>query len=143
MIVAKVSYDTRTPTVDSQVVQIKSAGADVMMDFTTPKFSTQAIRKIAEMKWNPLQFVASVGSHVGSVLKPAGFDNSKGVITGHWVKDPNDPPWRRRRREEWRDFASIIRAAIRRTTSTSSPMCWLRRSNRFCASAATISRART
>lgn len=105
MIVAKVSYDTRTPTVDSQVVQIKAAGADVMMDFTTPKFSTQAIRKIAEMKWNPLQFVASVGSHVGSVLKPAGFDNSKGVITGHWVKDPNDPAMADDVGvKEWRDF---------------------------------------
>ena len=91
MIVAKSSYDTRTPTVDSQVVQLKASGADIVMDFTTPKFSTQAIRKIAELKWNPMQFVASVGSHVGSVLKPAGFENAKGVITGHWVKDPNDP----------------------------------------------------
>ncbi|MCB1535762.1 MAG: ABC transporter substrate-binding protein [Rhodoblastus sp.] len=105
MIVAKVSYDTRTPTVDSQVVQIKAAGADVMMDFTTPKFSTQAIRKIAEMQWNPLQFVASVGSHVGSVLKPAGYENSKGVITGHWVKDPNDPAMENDAGvKEWRDF---------------------------------------
>ena len=105
MIVAKVSYDTRTPTVDSQIVQIKAAGADVMMDFTTPKFSTQAIRKIAELKWQPMQFVASVGSHVGSVLKPAGFDNSKGVITGHWVKDPNDPAMTDDAGvKEWREF---------------------------------------
>ena len=105
MIVAKVSYDTRTPTVDSQIVQIKAAGANVMMDFTTPKFSTQAIRKIAELQWKPMQFVASVGSHVGSVLKPAGFDNSKGVITGHWVKDPNDPAMTDDAGvKEWREF---------------------------------------
>ena len=91
MIVATTTYDTRTPTVDSQIVQLKGSGADVLMDFTTPKFSTQAIRKAAEIGWKPMQFVASVGSHVGSVLKPAGFDNAKGVITGHWVKDPNDP----------------------------------------------------
>lgn len=91
MIVASASYDTRTPSIDSQVLQLKGAGADVLMDFTTPKFSTQAIRKAAEIGWKPLEFVASVGSHVGSVLKPAGFENSKGVITAHWVKDPNDP----------------------------------------------------
>jgi branched-chain amino acid transport system substrate-binding protein len=105
MVVATTSYDTRTPTVDSQIVQLKASGADVLMDFTTPKFSTQAIRKAAELEWKPMQFVASVGSHVGSVLKPAGFGNAKGVITGHWVKDPNDPafdddPGVR----EWRDF---------------------------------------
>ena len=105
MVVAKVSYDTRTPTVDSQVVHIKAAGADVVMDFTTPKFSTQAIRKIAELKRTPMQFVASVGSHVGSVLKPAGCENAKGVITGHWVKDPNDPAMAEDAGvKEWRDF---------------------------------------
>ncbi|MFO1167427.1 MAG: ABC transporter substrate-binding protein [Rhodoblastus sp.] len=91
MIVAKVSYDTRTPTVDSQIVQLKASGADILMNFTTPKFATQAVRKVAELQWKPLHFVASVASHVGSVLKPAGFENAKGVITGHWVKDPNDP----------------------------------------------------
>lgn len=91
MIVAKVSYDTRTPTVDSQIVQLKASSADILMNFTTPKFATQAIRKVAELQWKPLHFVASVASHVGSVLKPAGFENANGVITGHWVKDPNDP----------------------------------------------------
>ena len=91
MIVAQASYDTRSPTVESQIVQLRASGADVLMDFATPKFSTQAIRKVSELGWKPMHFVASVASHVGSVLKPAGFDNSKGVITGHWVKDPNDP----------------------------------------------------
>lgn len=105
MIVVKTSYDTRTPTVDSQVVQIRASGADVIMDFTTPKFSTQVIRKVAELQWKPLQFVASVGSHVGSVLKPAGFENSRGVITGHWVKDPNDPAMADDAGvKEWRSF---------------------------------------
>ena len=91
MIVAKTSYDTRAPTIESQIVQLKASGANVLMDFATPKFSTQAIRKVGELGWKPMHFVASVGSHVGSVLKPAGFENAKGVITGHWVKDPNDP----------------------------------------------------
>jgi len=91
MIVAQASYDTRAPTVESQIVQLKASGADVLMDFSTPKFATQAIRKVSELGWKPMHFVASVGSHVGSVLKPAGFENAKGVITGHWVKDPNDP----------------------------------------------------
>jgi branched-chain amino acid transport system substrate-binding protein len=105
MIVAKVSYDTTNPTVDSQIVKLRESGADTVMEFTAPKFSAQAIRKIAELGWKPLQFVSSVGSHVGSVLEPAGFDNSKGVITGHWVKDPNDPAMKNDPGVmEWRDF---------------------------------------
>ncbi len=104
-IVAATSYDTRAPTVESQIVQLRASGADVLMDFATPKFATQAIRKVAELGWKPMHFVASVGSHVGSVLKPAGFDSSKGVITGHWVKDPNDPAMNEDSGvKEWRAF---------------------------------------
>ena len=90
-IAAIASYDTRVPSVDSQIVQLRASGADTLLEFTTPKFSTQAIRKVAELQWRPTQIVASVGSHVGSVLKPAGFENATGVMTGRWVKDPSDP----------------------------------------------------
>jgi len=91
MIVAASSYDVRAPNIDSQIVQIKASGADTLMDFATAKFASQAIRKVAELGWKPSHFIAAVSSHVGSVLKPAGFENAKGVMTGRWIKDPNDP----------------------------------------------------
>jgi branched-chain amino acid transport system substrate-binding protein len=90
MIVASTSYDVRASSADSQVVMLKDSGADVLMDFATPKFAAQTIRKVAELGWKPTHFLATVASHVGSVLKPAGLENAVGVITGHWLKDPND-----------------------------------------------------
>ena len=105
MIVGASSYDVGTPSVDSQILQLKALGADVLMDFTTPKFATQAIRKVAEIGWKPTHFVASVASHVGSVLKPAGFESAVGVMTGRWVKDPNDPATQNDAGiVEWRQF---------------------------------------
>ena len=91
MILASTSYGVSVPTIDSQVVLLKTSGADVLMNFSTPKFATQTIKKVAELGWKPLHFVASVASHVGAVLKPAGPGNATGIMTGRWVLDPNDP----------------------------------------------------
>lgn len=105
MILASTSYGVGVPTIDSQVVLLKTSGADVLMNFSTPKFATQAIKKVAELGWKPTHFVASVASHVGAVLKPAGLDNAIGILTGRWVLDPNDPATKEDPGiVEWRQF---------------------------------------
>ena len=78
MIVAELPYDPSDPTVDSQVVALKTIGADIFFDEASPKFAAQAIRKAAEIGWKPTLFLASISNSVGSVLKPAGLENSKG-----------------------------------------------------------------
>ncbi|MBE7418645.1 MAG: ABC transporter substrate-binding protein [Ideonella sp.] len=93
MIVSKVSYEVTDPTVDSQIVTLKGAGADTFFNITTPKFAAQAIKKAAEIGWKPTQYLNNVSSSVGSVLKPAGFDNSTGIMTTQYLKDPTDPQW--------------------------------------------------
>jgi branched-chain amino acid transport system substrate-binding protein len=94
MIVAKAPYETTDPTVDSQVVSFKSAGADVFVDITIPKFAAQAIRQAAEIGWKPLHILNSVSNSVGGVLKPAGLENAKGLISDFYLKDPTDPTWK-------------------------------------------------
>jgi branched-chain amino acid transport system substrate-binding protein len=94
MIVAEISYDLSEPTVDSQVVALKTSGADIFFDEASPKFAAQAIRKAAEIGWKPTLFLASISNSVGSVLKPAGLDNSKGIISSNFLKDPTDPVWK-------------------------------------------------
>jgi branched-chain amino acid transport system substrate-binding protein len=94
LIVAEVPYQVTDPTVDSQVVTIKNSGADVFFIEASPKFAAQAIRKTAELDWKPIRLVASVSASVGSVFKPAGTDNSKGVMSAAYVKDPTDPAWK-------------------------------------------------
>ena len=82
MIVTEESYETTEPTVDSQIVKLKSTGADVFMNISTPKFAAQAIKKIAEIGWKPLHFLNNVSASVGSVIKPAGFENAPGHHLG-------------------------------------------------------------
>jgi branched-chain amino acid transport system substrate-binding protein len=94
MIVAELPYDPSDPTVDSQIVSLKTLGADIFFDEASPKFAAQAIRKAAEIGWKPTLFLASISNSVGSVLKPAGLENSKGILSSNYIKDPTDPAWK-------------------------------------------------
>ena len=93
MIVKEVSYEVSDPAVDSQIVTLRSSGADTLFVFATSKFAAQAIRKTYDIGWKPLVFVNSVSSSVAAVLTPAGLDRSVGVITAQYGKDPTDPQW--------------------------------------------------
>jgi len=91
--VVTAAYEISDPTIDSQVVSLKSSGADALLVAGTPKFSAQAIRKVAEIGWKPTLIVNFPSSSVSATLKPAGFDNAMGVIVGTFIKDPTDSKW--------------------------------------------------
>jgi branched-chain amino acid transport system substrate-binding protein len=92
-VTAKVSYEVTDPTVDSQIIQIKNSGANVFFNDGAPKAAAQAIRKVADLGWKPVQYLANVSASVAAVLKPAGFENSKDIITAAYLKDATDPQW--------------------------------------------------
>jgi len=94
MIVAEASYEVSDPTVDSQILKIKDAGADLFFSASTPKQAAQAIKKIAELGWHPVHILDINATSVGAVLKPAGLEASKGVISVNYGKDPSDPTWK-------------------------------------------------
>jgi branched-chain amino acid transport system substrate-binding protein len=94
MIIAEESYETTQPTIDSNIVKLKSTNAEVFFNVTTPKFAAQAIKKMAEIEWKPLHFLNNVSSSIGSVMKPAGFENSQNIISSNYLKDPTDPQWK-------------------------------------------------
>jgi branched-chain amino acid transport system substrate-binding protein len=91
--VVTAAYEISDPTIDSQVVSLKSSGAEALLVAGTPKFSAQAIRKVAEIGWKPTLIVNFPSSSVSATLKPAGFDNAMGVIVGTFIKDPTDSKW--------------------------------------------------
>jgi branched-chain amino acid transport system substrate-binding protein len=93
-IAAELPYETSDPTVDSQIINLKASGADIFYNVTTPKFAAQAIKKAAEIDWKPLHVLNSVSNSVGAVLRPAGFENAKGMLSTQYLKDPTDPTWR-------------------------------------------------
>jgi branched-chain amino acid transport system substrate-binding protein len=92
-LVSETTYLTSDPTIDSQMVTMRESGADVFFAEATPKFAAQALRKAGSMGWKPLIILPSVSNSVSAVLEPAGLENSVGVVTGLYLKDPNDPRW--------------------------------------------------
>jgi ABC-type branched-subunit amino acid transport system substrate-binding protein len=91
MIISEMPYETGDPTVDSQIVRLKASGADVFVNITTPKFAAQAIKKVAELGWKPLHILNNVSASVGAVLRPAGLENAKDILTTSYLKDQTDP----------------------------------------------------
>jgi branched-chain amino acid transport system substrate-binding protein len=94
MIVAEEAYEVTQPTIESSIVKLKTLGADVFFDVTTPKFAAQAIKKMGEIEWKPMHFLNNVSISIGAVMKPAGFENGQGIISSIYLKDPTDPQWK-------------------------------------------------
>jgi branched-chain amino acid transport system substrate-binding protein len=93
-VVSEQAYEATDPTINSQIISLKTSGADVLFNVATPKFAAQAIRKVAELDWHPLHLLNNVSNSVGSVLQPAGLENAKDVLSTHYIKDPTDPTWK-------------------------------------------------
>jgi branched-chain amino acid transport system substrate-binding protein len=94
MIVAEVSYEVSDPTIDSQILKLKDAGADLLFSASTPKQAAQAIKKTAEIGWHPVHILDINATSVGAVMQPAGLEASKGVISVNYMKDALDPTWK-------------------------------------------------
>ena len=93
LVVSEVAFDVATPTVESQVVAIKSANPDIFFNFASPKFAAQAIKKVGELGWKPVHIMTNVSVSVGAVMRPAGADNSTGVLSAGYQMDVTDPQW--------------------------------------------------
>ena len=92
--VVALAYEVADPTVDSQVLNLRNAGVEVLFVAATPKFAAQAIRKTAELGWKPLQIINLVSSSISATLKPAGVENAIGVVSSAFYKDMGDPRWK-------------------------------------------------
>ncbi len=105
LIVSKQSHEVTDPTIDSQVINLKSSGANVFFNVTIPKFAVQAIKKAHDIGWKPTHFLNNVSSSLSTVLKPAGLEASKGLITALYMKEVTDPQWRNdKAMQEWVAF---------------------------------------
>src|SRR5712672_885282 len=94
MIIADKSSEVGDPTVDSQIVALKDSGADIFVTWAAPKGAAQAIRKVGELGWKPVYFLGNVSTSVATVLRPAGLENAKGIISTISLKDPTDLVWK-------------------------------------------------
>ena len=66
-----------------------------------------------DLGWKAVRYLSYVSQSIASVLKPAGLDKSKGLISALYIIDINDP---RRNddpgREEWRAFTAKFLSPI-------------------------------
>ncbi len=93
-IVAVATHEIEAPTVDSQIVTLQASGADVFVDWSSPKTAAQVIRKLNDIGWRPVHLLSYVSSSVEAVLVPAGLDKSVGIVTTGYLKHPSDPTWK-------------------------------------------------
>lgn len=94
LIVKEASYELTDATIDSQIISLQESGANVFLNLSTPKFAAMAISKIHDLGWKPLQILFSAAATISGTLKPAGLDNSIGIVSGVYFQDPADPEWR-------------------------------------------------
>lgn len=119
MIVAAESYEVAQPTIDSQIVTLKSSGADAFLNIATPKFAAQAIKRAGEIGWKPTQFLNSISASLAGVIKPAGSENAQGIISAAYIKDPVDPQWRDHAAiKAWNEFLDKYYPEANRTDQT-------------------------
>src|SRR6202521_640377 len=94
ILIAEESYETTEPSIDSHIVKLKGTGADVLVNISTPKFAAQAIKKMAELEWKPMHLMTDVSISIGAVMRPAGLENSEGILSAGYLKDASDPQWK-------------------------------------------------
>ncbi len=104
-IVVTASYETTDATIDSQITSLQAAGCDALLVAAIPKFAAQSIKKVHDLGWKPLFVMTNVAISVGTVMVPAGPENSIGMISTNYLKDSTDPRWANDAgMKEWRDF---------------------------------------
>lgn len=104
-IIAEASYELADPTIDSQIVQLKAAGVDTVIEQSSAKAAAQSIRKVHELDWHPLHIIGGSTASVETVLKPAGLEASRGLVTTQFLKQPGDPAWAKDQEvQDYKDF---------------------------------------
>ena len=110
MIVKTASYELTDPTVDSQIIALKTSGANVLFDAGSPKFAAMAIRKAYELEWRPTHFLSLTANSIPGALVPAGVEKAIGIISASPNKDPSDPAWANDKGVE--DYLAFMKAYI-------------------------------
>jgi len=93
MIVADIAIDADM-SIDTQVDILKNSGAEVLVLNCAPPISARAIRRAAELDWHPVLLLVNAAASIANALRPAGLQNSVGVISTSFLKDASDTTWK-------------------------------------------------
>ncbi|MGR3425117.1 MAG: ABC transporter substrate-binding protein [Sagittula sp.] len=88
------TFELSDPTVDSQMLTIANSKADIVVLAALAKHAAQGIRKLGEIEgYAPQIYLGWSSTGIDTVLKPAGLEHAKGIISTAVIKHPEDPAW--------------------------------------------------
>jgi branched-chain amino acid transport system substrate-binding protein len=94
MIVSDITFDGSDRSINSQVDLMRSSGADILIFDGAPAMAAMAIRHMIEIDWHPVFMLDNASASIANTLRPAGLQNSIGVISTAFLKDADDPAWK-------------------------------------------------
>lgn len=94
MVIVDIAYDMSDAYLDTHMSILKGAGADIFVFAGVPANAARVIRIAAELNWHPVFILNDTAASIASALRPAGLENSVGVISTSFLKDVNDPAWK-------------------------------------------------
>lgn len=94
LIVADTTFDVSDKSIDAQVDLLQSSGADILLFDGSPAIAALALRHMADIRWHPIFILDNASSSIANALRPAGLENSIGVISAAFLKDPGDAAWK-------------------------------------------------
>ena len=94
MIVSDISFDVSDKSLDTQIDLLKASGAEILLFDGAPAIAALAIRRMSELNWHPVFLLDNTSASIASALRPAGLENSVGVISTSFLKNAGDPAWR-------------------------------------------------
>jgi branched-chain amino acid transport system substrate-binding protein len=94
MIVSDISFETSDKSIDTQVDLLKDSGAEIVLFDGAPAIAALAIRRMAELDWHPAFLLDNTSASIANALRPAGLENSIGVISTSFLKNAGDPAWK-------------------------------------------------
>jgi hypothetical protein len=62
------------------------------------------------MGWDVRMIAPSISGSIGEVIRPAGVQNARGLISALWQKDPSDPRWSNDK--EVKDYLKFVRTYL-------------------------------
>ena len=94
MIVADTTFDLSDKSIDSQIDLLQSSGAEILIFDGAPAVAALVLRRMADIDWHPVFLLDNASASIANALRPAGLQNSIGVVSTAFLKDPGDPAWK-------------------------------------------------
>ena len=93
-VLVDVAFDISDEHLEGHVSILKRAGADIFVFLGVPSTAAKVIQLAASLHWHPVFIVNDASASIANAMAPAGLENSAGVISAAFLKDPSDPAWK-------------------------------------------------